>query len=112
MAASNENADRRVVPRWRTFREALQTNELSPVAVRTTGALDGTSFVREKEAAWIQTKTLPFAIDLISAATVLGSSETAKRAAEAVLEAESQTSPGVISLGRGLLGIPDAKTGP
>jgi tetratricopeptide (TPR) repeat protein len=111
MAASNENADRRVVPRWRTFREALQTNELSPVAVRTTGALDGTPFVREKEAAWIQTKTLPFAIDLISAATVLGSSETAKRAAEAVLEAESQTSPAVVSLARGLLGIHDEKTG-
>lgn len=111
MAASNENADRRVVPRWRTFREALETNELSPVAARTEGKLDGTSFVREKEAAWTQNRTLAFAIDLISAATVLGPSETAKRAAEAVLEAESEANSAVVSLARGLLGIQDETTG-
>jgi tetratricopeptide (TPR) repeat protein len=111
MAANNENADRRVVPRWRTFREALETNELTPAALRTTEAVDGSAFVREREVAWAENKTLPFAVDLVSAATVLGSSETARRAAEAILENESETSSSAASLARALLGIEQESEG-
>ncbi len=107
MAASNENADRRVVPRWRTFREALKRNELSASTVAKSPGIDGSPFLREKEAHWLANHEIPFAIDLVGAATVLGESEPAKSAAEFILENSSKTSLSAQHLARNLLGIED-----
>lgn len=105
MATSNENADRRVVPRWRTFREALTCNELAAATVLKSPSIDGTSFLREKEILWQTQKELTFAVDLVSASTVLGDSIVAKSAAEFILENESKVSSSAKLLARGLLGI-------
>ena len=50
---------------------------------------------------------MPFAIDLVAAATVLGESKTAKSAAEFILENSSKTSLSAQRLARNLLGIED-----
>jgi Tfp pilus assembly protein PilF len=105
MAASNENADRRVVPRWRTFRQALATNELSPAEIITAPTIDVGPFLHEKEDSWLRNKAIPFALDLVSAATVLGPSKHANAAAEMLLEAEAKINPTARSLAQGLLGI-------
>jgi tetratricopeptide (TPR) repeat protein len=105
MAGSSENADRSVVPRWRTFREALASNELSSAEVAKAPRIDGTPFLRDKENQWLANRELPFAIDLVSAATVLGTSDGAKGAAEFVLEQGSRASPASQHLARNFLGI-------
>lgn len=105
MAASNENADRRVVPRWRTFREALAAEELSAASLNTGASIDASSFLREKEDSWLRNKTIPFALDLVSAATVLGKSEHANAAAEILLSEEKKIGRAARSLASGLLGI-------
>jgi len=105
MAASNENADRRVVPRWRTFQQALATNELSPASVATAATIDVAPFLHEKEDSWLRNKTIPFALDLVSASTVLGPSKHANAAAEMLLEAKTKINPTARSLAQGLLGV-------
>jgi hypothetical protein len=105
MAASNENADRRVVPRWRTFQQALASNELSAASIATTPTIDVFPFLHEKENSWLRNKTIPFALDLVSAATVLGPSKHANAAAEMLLEAKTKINPTARSLAQGLLGI-------
>jgi Tfp pilus assembly protein PilF len=105
MAASNENADRRVVPRWRTFQQALATNELSAASIATASTIDVFPFLHEKEDSWLRNKTIPFALDLVSAATVLGPSKHANAAAEMLLEAKTKINPTARSLAQGLLGI-------
>ena len=68
-------------------------------------AIDGTPFLNEKESQWLANKELPFAVDLVSAATVLGESSTARGAAEFILENGSGVSLVAQQLARGLLGI-------
>ena len=105
MAASDENSERRVVPRWRPFREALANNELSATAVAAAPAFDGAPFMVEKESAWLEHKSLPFALDLVSAAAALGETEVSKQAAEFILENESDSSITGQSLARHVLGL-------
>jgi Tfp pilus assembly protein PilF len=111
MAASNENADRRVVPRWRTFREALATNELSPTSIADAPAIDAAPFLRDKENSWLRNRTIPFAIDLVSASTVLGPSRHANAAAEMLLKAEAGINPTARALARNLLGVAEESIG-
>src|ERR1017187_3122402 len=103
MAASNENKDRQVVPRWRTFREALNSGELSSVEVLKSPRIDATGFIQEKERDFKENKALPFALDLVSAATVLGNTEISVEAAQFILENENKTSETGIGLARALL---------
>ena len=105
MAATNDNKDRQVVPRWRTFREALASNELSSTSVLKSPKIDATEFIREKEDDWKANKAIPFALDLISAATVLGKTDVSIEAAEFILENEAGTSATGKDIARSLLGI-------
>lgn len=105
MAASNENSERRVVPRWRPFREALANNELSAAVVAAAPTFDGGPFMAEKESAWLEHKALPFALDLVSAAAVLGESEASKEAAVFILESNPGSSISGQSIARHILGI-------
>ena len=109
MAANNETNDRQVVPRWRTFREALASNELASDTLPRTQAVDGSEFLREKEAAWQENRAMPFAVDLVSAATVLGITPAANQAAEHILANTSATSNVAQKLARGVLGIKEAR---
>lgn len=106
MAANSEAIDRQIVPRWRPFREALSTGELSASAVSRPLVLDVSGFMREKEAAWLNERALPFALDLVSAATVLGTTRTAKEAAEFVLQESPSDSSLTRDLASHVLGLP------
>src|ERR1017187_1158433 len=105
MAASNENKDRQVIPRWRTFREALNCGELSNAEVVKSPRIDATEFIHEKEKDFRENKAVPFALDLVSAATVLGKTDISVEAAEFILENGNNTSETGIKLARSLLGI-------
>lgn len=92
MATSNEITERRMVPRWRPFKEALDTGELSPSVVASATRVDVRPFLAEKEVAWQENRSLPFAVELVSASVVLGASAMAADAAEFVLESNDQVS--------------------
>src|SRR5258708_6827222 len=104
MASNTESIDRQIVPRWRPFREALATNELAIGTVVKGPGIDGSEFLKEKENAWRENRAMPFAVDLVSAATVLGKSAAGTKAAEFVLENAVLASETARELARGLLG--------
>ncbi len=58
MAATDETGDRRVVPRWKSLRDALHTGELDGALVNKSGTLDGTQFIVKKEQAWRENTAL------------------------------------------------------
>jgi len=106
MAANNENADRRVVPRWRSFKDSLTTDELATGILAQGPSIHGGPFLSAKEADWQNNRALPFALDLVSAAIVLGNSPVAKMAAESILES-TEHSQLARQLALSILGIPD-----
>lgn len=105
MAANNNNEERHVIPRWRTFREALAVGELTPAKQALNQAITGTEFIAEKEASWRENHHVPFALDLISAAIILGSTPTAREAATFILQHSDPIAPTAMTLARSLLGI-------
>lgn len=105
MAANSETKDRQVVPRWRTFRETLAAGELSSAAVQKSKQIDATEFILERENGWQENKAIPFALDLVSAATILGKTDKSIEAAEFILENGNFASETGKRLARGLLGI-------
>jgi tetratricopeptide (TPR) repeat protein len=108
MAATNELQDRRVVPRWRTFRETLLSNELAGELPTKPSTMDATPFLHQKEQDWLHEKTLPFAVDLVSAASLFGASDASRSAAEFILANQGKCSNVASGLAKGLLGIPEA----
>lgn len=109
MATTNELQERRVVPRWRTFHETLLSNELAGELPTKPSAIDAAPFLLQKEQEWLVEKTLPFAVDLVSAASMFGMSDTSRSAAEFVLENQGKCSRVAVSLANGLLGIPEVQ---
>ena len=105
MAANSQSTTRQIVPRWRTFREALASNELDSSEVGKGRQIDGAEFIAEKEFAWLENKELPFAVDLVSAATMLGTTDPAKEAANFILENAAYASASAQRIARSLLGI-------
>jgi tetratricopeptide (TPR) repeat protein len=110
MAANAESIHRQVVPRWRPFREALAMNELASGGVAQSPGIDGSEFLKEREKDWLESKAMPFAVDLVSAATVLGKTETSSKAAEFILENGDHATETARRLARGLLGIKEAQS--
>ena len=105
MAATDDSGDRRVVPRWKTVKDALRAGELDGTITQAPKAIDGTQFLTEREIAWKDNSTLPFAIDLVGASIVLGKSVLAVEAAEFILASSSHVSHPALSLAHKLLGI-------
>lgn len=105
MAATDETGDRRAVPRWKSLRDALRSGELDSASIGKGQSIDGTQFILEKEKDWAENKSISFAVDLVSAAVVLGRSEAATDAAEFILSAGDLASPAAITLAEKVLGI-------
>jgi len=112
MAAANENADRQVVPQWRTFKEALNNGELGSPSTRKVKAIDPSPFIQEKEADWKANKALPFALDLISAAVVFDvKTPVVAEAAEFLLASSGQVHEIGVKLAKSVLGIHETVSG-
>ena len=112
MAAANENADRQVLPQWRTFKDALTKGELGSPSTRKVKGIDPSPFIQEKESDWKVNKGLPFALDLISAAMVFDVRTPAvTEAAEFLLASEDRVHRIGVKLAKSVLGIHDAVAG-
>jgi tetratricopeptide (TPR) repeat protein len=112
MAADNENADRQVLPQWRTFKDALTKGELGSPSTRKVKGIDPSPFIQEKESDWKTNKELPFALDFISAAFVFEIRTPAViEAAEFLLASEDRVHKIGVRLAKKVLGIHDAVAG-
>jgi hypothetical protein len=80
-------------------------NELASGGVTKSPGIDGSEFLKEKENDWLESKAMPFAVDLVSAATVLGVTAISSKAAEFILENGEAATETARRLARGLLGI-------
>jgi len=106
MATNIENTLRRIVPRWREFKLALQSGELDPTETRLVSALPPDSFILKKKEEWTNNRTLLFATDFLGVAYVMGYPELAIDAAKFVLEPDSGSSPVAKSIAAKVLRIP------
>ncbi len=104
MAANSDSTERQLVPAWRPFREALNTGELSASDVRKAKTIDASDFLKQREDAWLENRTLPFALDLIGAATVIGPTALARQAAEFALSIGDHLSSSGAVLAGAILG--------
>lgn len=104
MAATSDSTERQIVPAWRPFREALNTGELSASVVAKAKAIDASDFLKQREDAWLENRTLPYALDLIGAATVIGPTALARQAAEFALSSGDRLSSGGATLAGAILG--------
>jgi tetratricopeptide (TPR) repeat protein len=105
MSASGELSNRRIVPRWRSFQDAIAVGELAPSIPCLSKGVPGEEFIRQKERDWLENRELGFATDLVCAAHVLGTTSVAKEAAEFVLERADKASSLSVDLARQLLGF-------
>ena len=80
-------------------------NELASGGGTGSSGIDGREFLKVRENDWLESKAMPFAVDLVSAATVFGKTETSGKAAEFILENGDMATETARSLALGLLGI-------
>lgn len=78
--------DRRMIPRWRTFRTTTETGELSSPTGRAIQPQINEEMFADKVHSWRMTRTLGFASDLVGAAAVLGRESAATDAAAFILD--------------------------
>jgi len=98
MSTILEDPKRRTVPRWRSWRDAVQIGETD--ASTKTRVLEKPSPAQLMKAKldWEANRSVPFAGDFIGAAYAIGEGYVAKEAAEFVLKAQSATSKAVRDL--------------
>jgi Flp pilus assembly protein TadD len=72
MQVLHEDKDRKVIPRWRSFRRELITGELKPLTPLEKPIKLPLEFLDEKFNSWKENKTVTHATDLVSSAIVLG----------------------------------------
>ena len=107
MAAILEKLNRNVIPRWRNFATTIELGELNSAASKRANrplVFELDSLERD----WKNQGTISFAGDLISAASVSGSTGIAKEAAEFVLAVQGTTLPEhpLTLLAKGILANP------
>jgi tetratricopeptide (TPR) repeat protein len=105
MATITQMGIRRVVPRWRTFRETLTSGELDPTESLSPSKLVNDEFFEQKERDWKSNREILFATDLVGASVVFGMTDAVKDAALFLLDREHDTTPLVRRLAKGVLGI-------
>lgn len=97
-----------MLPRWRSFREAQELGELAPDRCAVNPTIDPKPFIEQKASEWLANKSLPFAVELVSASTVLGPSPHAESAATFILESRASSSTAK-ALACSLLGVPEVR---
>lgn len=86
-----DDPDRRVVPRWRPWREAAGLGEISPAMPKRVPYKPNLEELGRTAFDWKKNRSLPFAADFLGAAFALGQGSIAKDAAEFVLASKLQT---------------------
>ena len=110
MALITENIDRRVIPNWRSFRDTLNLGELGQISkeVLKQTAFDINTYIED----WNKNKTLIFAAELLSAATVrdLNSLEEVKAASKFIIEKGEDIPPSLLTTANSILGLTNSST--
>ena len=97
---------RRIIPRWRSFDDAVMTGELNP----SKGLLrkihfNTKEYLNEQKLSWQKNKTLSFAGDLLSSAFVLGLESEFLDVAKFIIAKEEYSSSPLFKLATKVLGI-------
>src|SRR5690348_11446774 len=103
MSTILEDPDRRVVPRWRPWREAVLLGGAVPASAKRVPPKPTLNTLYRTKFDWEQNRTLPFAADFLGAASALGQGEIAREAAEFVLASRLHVSKLVQRLARNVL---------
>ena len=107
MAGFLTNIERRVIPRWRRFNDALKLKELAFIAPalprETTPIAD---FLAQKIVDWRKHQTIGHATDFVGAAIALGKSQEAITAAKFLVKQNRNVSPWAIELAEYVLESP------
>lgn len=92
MVGFSTDDDRKVIPRWRTFRQALRTEELNSVLPPQTEQRVTEDPLATKITDWRSNQTIGHAADLVGAAIVLGRPSDVGDAAQFLLSAKAPVS--------------------
>lgn len=98
MSTFLEDPDRRVVPRWRPWREAVLLGDTFPASSARVSPKPNLQDLRRAQFVWERHKTLPFAADFLGAAFALGQELLAKETAEFVIACKQPVSKAVHKL--------------
>ena len=93
MTGFSSDADRKVIPRWRTFRATLGLGELDTVDVALKHQEVATDFLASKIVSWHKKQTTAYAADVVGAAVVLGRESEVADAANFLLQNNLDTWP-------------------
>lgn len=106
MSTVLDDPERRVVPRWRPWREAVSIEDVRPVDVRQTNKKINLEDLEQTRSQWEKNKSLPFAADFLGAAFALSQGEAAKDAAIFVLNSKRPTNKALQHLAKLVLSVP------
>jgi Flp pilus assembly protein TadD len=106
MSADTDLEERRILPRWRKSSRAIRTGELTSIRIPPPQTPISTEELDTRLEDWKRERTSPFAVDLLSAAVVLGQPKPAMEAAREILNslADSPLHPAA-SLAKRVLGV-------
>ena len=107
MAGFSIDEDRKVIPRWRSFSDALELRELDSVAPPRVHQTVHFDYLAQKIIDWRRNHTVGHAADLVGAAIALGREQEAARAAKFLLQDNLNVSPWARELAEKALGIPE-----
>lgn len=106
MSTVLEDPERRVVPRWRPWREAVSIEDVRPVVVREANKKINLEDLEQTRSHWETNRSLPFAADFLGAAFALSQGEAAKDAAGFVLNSKQPTNRALRQLAKLVLSVP------
>ena len=95
MAGFSTDEDRKIIPRWRPFRETLRLGELGSVVPFKAHQQVASDFLAPKIRGWLENRTVGHAADLVGAAFTLGREREGEvtRAARFLLQKDLNVSP-------------------
>lgn len=98
MSTIIEDPDRRVVPRWRPWREAVSIGDISPIAAKRVPQEPNLEDLHQTRFDWERNRSLPFAADFLGAAFALSQGSIAKDAADFVLASKQPSNKALRTL--------------
>lgn len=98
MSTVLEDPDRRVVPRWRPWREAVSIGDICPVTVKRVHREPHLEDLHQTRFDWEKNRSLPFAADFLGAAFALSQGSMAIDAADFILASKQPSNKALRTL--------------
>jgi tetratricopeptide (TPR) repeat protein len=110
MSTLLEDPERRVVPRWRPWREAVALAPVDPPTRYQKISEPNPKDLIQAQHDWVKNRSLPFAGDFIGIASALGQGKIAEEAAAFILESRQHASRAAIDLAKSIVSPPKAES--